>query len=187
MELILIRHAAPAIDRSLPASQWGLSVAGRTASRAVAQHLRGSNVAHVVASSEPKAAQTAEQVAGRLDITCSVEEGLHEHLRQTVGFFETPEAFRSAVARFFAEPESLVLGEETAAAAGERFERAVAGIIRRWPYGGPVVAVSHGTVISLLVERWTGRSALETWSRLTLPALVRLSLTDRTRVEIVDF
>jgi broad specificity phosphatase PhoE len=64
------------------------------------------------------------------------------------------------------EPDRVVFGEESAAAALTRFSRAVEGL------GDGAVVVSHGTVISLYVAAQTGRDAFELWQSLELPDLL---------------
>ncbi len=79
-----------------------------------------------IASDEPKAQQTAQPLADRLGITVEIMPGLHEHERRTVDYLDD-EAFQATMARFFAEPDTLVFGEETANQALARFTAAVEG------------------------------------------------------------
>jgi len=47
--------------------------------------------------------------------------------------------------------------------------------------------VTHGTVISLLVESWCGVDALETWDSLSLPSVVQIDLASRALVGVYAF
>jgi broad specificity phosphatase PhoE len=61
--LILIRHAMPEVDPAVPAGQWHLGAGGRAAARALRPLVSGP--ADHVASTEPKAQQTLQELAGR--------------------------------------------------------------------------------------------------------------------------
>jgi broad specificity phosphatase PhoE len=184
VQLILIKHAAPEIRGADPAARWSLSEAGRRSCADLAAHLHGLGVRHLVSSAEPKAVETAQQAARRLDIDASIGAGLGEHRRDSVGLFADAADFRDAVRRMLAAPGERVFGDETAAEARDRFEEAVAAVVGGWSHPGPAAIVAHGTVISLLVERWTGRDAFDTWSRLGLPSFVRLDAASRALLEI---
>jgi broad specificity phosphatase PhoE len=60
--LILIRHAVPQIDPQTPAGLWQLGHEGRTAARALRPLLAQS--AYYVASTEPKAIETLQEISG---------------------------------------------------------------------------------------------------------------------------
>jgi broad specificity phosphatase PhoE len=127
----------------------------------------------LIASSEPKAAETAELVAQYLGMTWSSAPGLHEHERSNVGYLGDAE-FKANVARFFVQPDRLVLGDETADQAHGRFARAVDEALRMCDSGN-VAIFAHGTVMSLFVGRATGIDPLAFWQSLGLPAFVVLS------------
>jgi broad specificity phosphatase PhoE len=95
---------------------------------------------------------------------------LHEHERDTVVFLRRAE-FEAAVAGFFARPDELALGRETAAQALDRFSRAVDGVLAAHPQG-TVAIVTHGTVLSLFVAARTGVDPFPFWRDLALPELV---------------
>lgn len=64
--LILIRHAMPEIDPQTPAELWHLGDDGRTAARALRPLL--AQPAYYVASTEPKAAETLQEITGDLNV-----------------------------------------------------------------------------------------------------------------------
>jgi broad specificity phosphatase PhoE len=86
------------------------------------------------------------------------------------------EDFEASVAAFFAHPEALVLGVETARQARERFTGALEDIVRQHPTGD-VVVVTHGTVMSLFVAAYTGIEPFPYCKRLRLPERIALELT----------
>jgi broad specificity phosphatase PhoE len=58
--VILVRHAMPEVDPEVPHHLWELGPEGRAAARALAKSVEGGRV---VTSDEPKALQTAEEIA----------------------------------------------------------------------------------------------------------------------------
>ena len=164
--MILVRHAAVAVDRRVPAAEWGLSAAGRAASVVLAQRLTAHSPSLIVTSVAPKASQTGAILAECLGLELVTAEGLHEHDRTSEPFVE-PDEWHAQMRRFFGEPDALVYGRETATAAADRFAAAVA----RHPDDAAIVA--HGTVITLLVARHNPKlDAFEFWERFAPGAYV---------------
>ncbi len=182
--LLLIKHSAPEIVPSQPARLWTLSATGRARCPVLARHLGAYAPATIISSTEPKAAETAQLIAEVLGSSWYCMEGLHEHDRSNAPFLGTAE-FEMTIARFFAEPGTLVFGGETADAACERFSRAIMEVLRRHPQGDLAV-VAHGTVITLFVARTNGIDAFDFWRRLGLPSYVVLSLPDLSIVRITE-
>ncbi len=182
--LLLIKHSAPEIVPSQPARLWRLSATGRARCSVLAQHLGAYAPATIIASTEPKAAETAQLVAEALGRSWYCMEGLHEHDRSNAPFLGTAE-FEATMAHFFAEPDALVFGGETADAACERFSRALIEVLRRHPHGDLAI-VAHGTVITLFVARTNGIDAFDFWQRLGLPSYVVLSLPDLSVVKVAE-
>lgn len=181
-QLILVRHAAPAREYAVPAREWPLSPAGRADAERLAHALVPYAPAVIVASDEPKAQETAQPLADRLGLTVHVSAGLREHERRSVGYLGA-EAFQAAVARFFAEPDALVFGEETAQQALARFSAAVDEALARFP-DGSVALFAHGTVLSLFVAAHSDVGPMTFWRDLGLPAWVIFTLPDRALAEI---
>jgi len=163
--VLLVRHSLPEVDRSIPAADWRLSAEGRARCDALAARVATYEPELVVASTEPKALETAELLARSLGLEVRESADLREQERRTVGWLERDE-LEAAIRQLFAEPERVTFGEESAAAALARFSRAVEGL------GDRAVVVSHGTVISLYVGAQTGQDAFELWKSLELPDLV---------------
>lgn len=182
--LILVKHAMPAIEPEVPASLWRLSEQGRADAMLLAEALTDDRPDRVFSSVEPKAEETARILAQHLGLPHATRPGLHEHDRRGVGFLGE-EAFQAAVAAFFSRPTELVMGAETAEAAGARFEAAVDAVLQE-SASGTTVIVAHGTVISLYLARKVGMEPHGLWKRLGLPSYVSLDLPDLTSVSIVD-
>jgi broad specificity phosphatase PhoE len=162
----------------LPAHQWRLSEEGRFRCKLLADKIHSYSPEVVMSSIEPKAQETAQLVADQLGLSLQTVEGLHEHKRNKVKWLGKAQ-FELEVARFFKYPEQLVMGEETANQAYERFAAAVTSLIETYT-GKNIVVAAHGTVITLFVARKVGIEPFPFWQQLGLPALVVLSLPEMT-------
>jgi len=172
--LLLIRHSAPEIVPGVPAREWRLSAEGRERCEALAERVSVYAPRVIVSSVEPKARETAELIASRLGVAVETADGLHEHERDNVGFLGRAE-FEAAVGDFFARPDELVLGRETAAHALDRFSRVVEGALATHR-SGAIAIVTHGTVMSLFVAARTGVDPFAFWRDLALPDFAVLDL-----------
>lgn len=173
-KLILVKHAAPVVTPGVPSEKWPLSADGRTRCGPLADAIRPFAPAAIVTSLEPKAAETGELLAERLGVSADTALGLHEHDRSNVPHLPTRE-FISLVELMFRKPGERVLGRESADEALARFERAVAAVLATRP-GEDVAAVSHGTVIALLLARHGGGRPFELWRRMGLPSFAVVDL-----------
>lgn len=163
--LLLVRHSVPDVDRARPAEEWHLSEEGRARCGPLAAQLAELAPAAIVASAEPKAAETARLIGAHLGLAVREDDALRETARGTVPWLEADD-FRRAMRALFERPDEIVFGEESAAQALARFSAAVDGLADR------TVVVSHGTVISLYAAARTGGDAFALWSGLELPDLV---------------
>jgi broad specificity phosphatase PhoE len=111
-------------------------------------------------------------------------EGLHEHDRAQVAYLPR-EQFDQAVADFFAHPDELCFGQETAHQAYRRFHAAVSTVLNDIPTGN-IIIISHGTVMTLFVAHHTGLAAFPLWQRLGLPSFIVLTLPAFGLVQIVE-
>ncbi len=181
--LLLIKHALPELDSSRPAADWHLSERGRALSELLARKLAAYSLDVIVSSVEPKAIETAQIVAQRLNKPHEIAAGLHEHDRRNVPFLSRVE-IDARVAEFFAKPRELVLGSETADQAHARFADAIARVLEKLPQKN-IAVVAHGTVITLFVARKI-EMPFEFWKRLGLPSIVVLSLPDLQVEEVIE-
>ena len=130
-----------------------------------------------VTSEEPKARETGQLSAERLQIPWSSEPDFHEHDREGVSFIPDREVWHTTVKTFFARPNDLILGNETANQARIRFAQAVEKAVETHPHKTIAIA-AHGTVISLFVAQKTQTDGFDLWKQLTLPSFVALDLPD---------
>src|SRR5512145_219828 len=166
--LVLIKHSMPVVDADIPAAQWRLSEDGRQRCVPLAQQVAAYAPSQVICSREPKASETGQLVAQQLNIPWQVAENLHEHVRPQIGLLSRQD-FHNQVKAFFACPDQLVLGAETAHQAESRFCRALDTLLPEYQEQNLAV-VAHGTVISLFMAHATGMAAFPLWRRLGLPA-----------------
>lgn len=161
--LILVRHGRPAIDPDTPPPTWPLCEEGRESCARIVERVTALKPTAVVASPEPKALQTAQILAAPLGLAVETDAGLHEHKRQHASF-GTEAEFRDSIAQVFAEPHQATMGGESAREAYER----IAGTLARHK-GAPLLAVTHGTVLSLYLAEKLGVDAHDLWRSLQMP------------------
>jgi broad specificity phosphatase PhoE len=179
-QLILVKHALPVIIPGQPSHTWRLGSEGQRGAQALAAHLTPYLPARLSCSAESKAAETAAIIGAALGLTPATIGGLEEQHRATASFLG-PDAFQQTMAAFFAAPDQLVFGEETADAAYARFGAAIDGLVAESPDANHIV-VAHGTVIALFVGRRAGVAPLPLWRRLGLPSFV---VVDRATMRLV--
>ncbi len=161
--LILVRHGRPLIDPDQPSTTWPLCPEGRETCSRLSDRIAAYRPTAIVSSPEPKAQQTAEVLAERMGLTVEIDAGLHEHKRPTLSF-GTEEAFRERIAKVFADPDRRSPGGESAHEACVRLAAALAK-----HSGDPLVAVTHGTVLSLYLAERLGIDAHDLWRSLHMP------------------
>ena len=160
-----------------------MSERGRARSELLANKLATYSLDVIVSSVEPKAIETAQIIANRLDKLHEIAEGLHEHDRRNVSFMPLDQV-ETKVAEFFAKPTELVFGNETADQAHARFANAITRVLEKHPQKN-VAVVAHGTVISLFVAH-ENEMRFELWKRLGLPSIVVLSLPTLQVEEVIE-
>jgi broad specificity phosphatase PhoE len=182
--LILVKHSLPEIVSQVPARAWHLSQSGQTRCKTLAERLEDYSPNVIISSAEPKASETAQIIARRLDQPFSIYAGLQEHDRTGVGFVDKVQ-FDSSMKHFFEYPDQLVFGTETANQSLSRFSRAINSVESIYPDKN-IVAVAHGTVITLFVRKYNAIEAFSFWRKLDLPSFVVLSRPYHKLEEIVE-
>lgn len=173
--LLLVRHAAPSISDDLSYWEWPLSEEGRRSSVRAAKYIDGFQPKLICSSDERKARETAEIIADHTGIPIEIDPDLREHDRTGVPWRDASTRQRE-LEKLFAEPAKIVFGRESAQQARQRFTRAIGRAFARTP--GPLVVVTHGTVMALFLSALTGRAAIEIWSKLGLSAVAAVDLRD---------
>jgi broad specificity phosphatase PhoE len=93
------------IDPAAPVPSWGLSAVGRTCTETLANTGWLSGTTQIISSEERKAIETAEIIAGRLNVAVGVLEAMHENDRSAKDFLP-PNEFEASADQFFAQPLS---------------------------------------------------------------------------------
>ncbi|MBV8908334.1 MAG: histidine phosphatase family protein, partial [Sphingomonas sp.] len=130
----------------------------------------------IFSSPEPKAVRTADLLAREHGAAVRIDRDLREHARASTGFLPQAE-FEEGIERLLRSDRDLVFGDETADAVFKRMSRAIVRARSADP-DGDVVAVTHGTALSLYVGRTLGLDARALWRRLGFSTAVVLSGTD---------
>jgi broad specificity phosphatase PhoE len=143
-----VTHPDVVIDPRVPVPRWPLSVRGRERmQRLLLQPWIGS-ISAVYCSTEQKAIDGSETLAGHLSIGYSMVEELGEIDRSATGYLPQQE-HAATVEMFFAHRETSVRGWETACDAQRRIVAAVEKVIEGANGRGNIAIVSHGTVGTL--------------------------------------
>lgn len=179
-DVVLVRHARPVLRAGVPAREWKLDDGAAAACRALATEVEarlaaaGRRVTRLWSSTEPKAVGTAEALGDAWGLAPEgTHPGLDEHRRGPLPIVDDV-AWRETVGRMFAEPDELVLGEETASEALARFAAAMAEVAAAGE-GGLSAVVTHATVMTLLLAAPNGLEPLQFWGSLRLPDALFLS------------
>ncbi|HXW04390.1 MAG TPA: histidine phosphatase family protein [Vicinamibacterales bacterium] len=172
--LVLVKHALPILEPAVPPRDWLLGSEGECQSRRLAIQLAPYAPFRLVASREPKALMTGRLLAAELDLEVSAAAGLEEFDRPALPLIsrEDHERLNEAI---FRKPDTPVLGTESAADALNRFSRAIRTELARTTTRN-LVAISHGTVISLFVAAHNQRDAFDIWKSLACPSFVVLEV-----------
>ena len=176
----MVKHSLPQIVEGLPAREWKLSDVGRIRAQELAERLSEFQPEIIVSSAEPKAVETAEIIARNHKLEPHIGDGLHEHDRSKTSFLSRDE-FQAAIRKFFEKPDVLVFGSETANESYARFYQAVHRVLNS-NRNKRIVAVAHGTVISLFVSRLTGIPDFLLWKELGLASFVVIDIESNTLV-----
>lgn len=178
--LIFVKHGQPQIVAGQPPSSWALSPEGRLGATALAERLTTFAPSALWASPEPKAHETASAMGQVFGLSVAIDAGLAEHHADSNPFTAQDE-FERRVARMFARPEELVMGEESGLAARLRFDGAMARLFA--DDRETKVIVAHGRIITLWLSHRLGFEPMPFWRRLALTSAAVVS--DDGAVEIV--
>jgi len=149
-----LTHPQVAIDPSVPVPSWGLNAVGRARAIAFADAGRLSGTTQIIASGERKAIETAEIVAGRMNIALEICEAMHENDRSATGFLD-PNEFEAVADQFFRHPLASVRGWERAIDAQRRILHETEEVLSR-NRPGDLLFVGHGAVGTLLFCHYAG-------------------------------
>ncbi|HEV2072160.1 MAG TPA: histidine phosphatase family protein [Thermomicrobiales bacterium] len=158
--ILLVRHAMTVVDAGRSSREWDLEEGAWRDVLSLAAHLGPFNVDGIITSPERKAVATAGIIATELRLPVVADPALHEQGGEAVPWIRSERVFREAVARHFAWPTGVVLGNESSDDAVKRFG---AGVQRaRARYRFPLL-VGHGRVMSGFIARIADTEPMEVW------------------------
>lgn len=180
-QLVLVRHAQPIIDPSVPSEKWTLSEEGLEAAHKLGLFLQVDCGTRIWSSDEIKAQQTADRIARVIGTDVGTDDRLAEVGRPFVGEEAT---YRKKAISYLKgedppgwEPRSEVL---------QRFSEAIDELLGSHD-GETLVVVNHGLAMTLYVESAAAISRafggevdpVRFWSGLSLPDAWRLDIARR--------
>jgi broad specificity phosphatase PhoE len=156
-----ITHPDVLIDPAVPVTEWGLSPRGRERMRALLAQPFVARLGAVWCSTERKAIDGAEIIAGAIGTIPRHLAGLGENDRSATGYLPRAE-FEATADAFFANPHDSVRGWEKAADAQRRIVAAITTVLVKTQAGHDLAVVSHGGVGALLLCHLKGCSISRT-------------------------
>ena len=163
MNLYFITHPNVVVSRDVPVPRWPLSELGRERMRAGLRQPWVRDITAVYCSTEQKAIDGAEILAGHLALGFTQVAELGENDRSATGFLP-PDEFERVADQFFASPDESIRGWERAVDAQSRVVRAVERIAGE-DSGGAIAIVSHGAVGTLLYCHLAGEPIARHWDQ----------------------
>lgn len=181
--VVLVKHAMPELQAGVAPRHWTLGARGEAGARRLATELRQLGAFRLEHSPEPKASRTAELIAAELGLERHERRGLEEIDRPALPLLSRAE-HTAYNARLFAEPARAVVGNESADRALARFEAALGAAVSDTAADEHLVAITHGTVIALLVAAHNAIDGSTLWQRLECPSFVTLFADDYRLCEV---
>ena len=172
--IVLVRHAAVAVELDIPRQRWELSDDGRARARTLSRLPRWRRVERLFCSTEVKAHETAQIIGSPNGISVTVVEGLHEVERGPERWIAD---YGSAVRDWFEHPREPVHGWETAESARARVGRCINRLLVVQP--DPFAVVGHGLTLALHVAALTGAEPATVWDAIGLPDLCVVDVDQR--------
>lgn len=182
--LILIKHSMPELVPSMRPNQWSLSLEGQARCKTLAERLAPYAPQALFTSDEVKAMETGRLIGPALGLEPQTARNVHENEREGVNFPEWS-VIENGIRQFYAVPDQIVFGSESADHAYARFDSALQALLDSHP-DQTIAIVTHGTVIANWVARKTGTDPYDLWKRLSVPGFVVLSRPDLQVVSVVE-
>lgn len=159
-----VRHAMPVPEEGVPPSEWHLDPATGAVTREWAARLEvGEGIGSLVASTEPKALETAVAIGARWDTEVHEDPRLREAERPWIGT-----GYRALAHRYLRGEQAD--GWEPHASVAARVAAAVHDAVAR-AGDRPAIVVSHGLALSIHLGDRLGEDfdRESFWSRLAFP------------------
>jgi len=187
MKLLLVKHSNSNHNPHQPSYEWALTDEGIARCKPLATHIAPYHPRQLFASTMPRAQQTAQLVSAEFDNIPIIENPLlEEHSRKSNAPYTTVEAFRDNLKQLFAQPDTLIFGDETANQALHRFNQGVDSVLKQADTDENIVIIAHGTVNILFTAQHNAIDNYDLWTRLKLPSIVVLDLPSFTLDSVIE-
>ena len=186
-KLVLVKHSNSDHNAKQDPADWSLTAEGFARCVPLAKRLSAFQPKRLFCSSMQKAQQTAEVVSQSLESLPIIETpSLGEHSRSANAPYGTLEDFHANIQRLFESPNELIFGDETAKQALHRFRKGIEQILSMAGPNENLVAITHGTVITLFTAQVNALDSYIFWQRLQLPAIVVLELPNFRLCQVIE-
>ena len=149
---------------------------GRLRAELLADLLEDRGIDRIVSSPYTRAVDTIGPLARRLGLPVETDDRLVERMLSGSPLRDWEERLRAA----FADPDLRLPGGESGRAAQARVRAAVEAVLRS-PARTPLL-VSHGNLITLLLQHFDPGFGFDAWQRLTYPDVFMLTLGEEGAV-----
>ncbi|WP_176036480.1 histidine phosphatase family protein [Brucella tritici] len=148
-KIYFISHPEVVIDPAKPVPSWNLSERGIERMRFFASQPELQSITTIWSSTETKAMEAAEILAGVLGIVPSTDRRFNEIDRNATGFLPA-EQHEIVTNRFFSAPETSICGWERAVDVQQRIVEGYEAV-KRLGTSGDIAIVGHGGAATLLL------------------------------------
>jgi broad specificity phosphatase PhoE len=153
---LYVTHPQVVQDPHVPVPRWGLSAQGRGRAERFANHRLVRAARRIVSSTETKALELAQALAGVSGAPIEAGENFGENDRSSTGFVP-PGRFEQLADAFFAHPDVSAEGWERAVDAQARIVGAFEAALAGHDAAVPLIFTGHGAVGTLLKCHLGGR------------------------------
>lgn len=166
--IYLVRHA----QATGQAADAPLTAEGREQAEALAEFLSGAGIGRIVSSPFARALQSIEPLSRRLKIEIKSDERLIEAALSVIDYSDWLDKLRET----FSDFELSFEGGESSRAATERAIAALNDALVLETE--PIVLVTHGRLLALILKRFDSKYGFAEWQHLTAPDVFRLVITE---------
>lgn len=147
--VLFLTHADVVIDPDVKVPDWPLNDIGCARHARFARDTALADVTTLFCSAERKATDAAEITGTALGLTPQIKPELGENDRSATGYLPKDQ-FEKVADRFFAEPDTSVMGWERATDAQTRIVKAVKDALAEVIASGNTLFIGHGGTAALL-------------------------------------
>ena len=167
--IYLVRHA----KATGQAADAPLTSEGADQAEALAEFLLEAQIGRIVSSPFARALKTIKPLSIRLNIEIKLDERLIEAALSTIDYSD----WHSKLRETFSDFELSFEGGESSRAAAERAIAAVNDALLLDT--APVVVVTHGRLLTLILKHFDSKYGFEEWQRLTTPDVFRIAIKEK--------